>query len=821
MNHKKFLGAASAALMIVIILTLVLAPEAWAASKSNTLYKFKFGKDGKQPYVGLISDAAGNLYGTTTQGGINEFGIVFKLTPNSNGSWTEKVLHRFSRTNGDGALPRARLTLDAAGNLYGTTVGGGVGSCVTEDYGCGTVFKLIPKPDGSWAEAVLYKFTGAADGAGPYADLIFDPAGNLYGTTTGAGNRFGTVFKLTPKPDGSWAESVLYTFCSLSNCADGGNSWSGLIFDQNGNLYGATASGGTFNRGTVFNLTPNADGSWTEHVLYSFTGDTDGQSPEGDLIFDQEGNLYGTTSGGAGEWNGGVVFQLTPNADGSWNESVLYRFCSQTNCNDGINPSAGLIFDSAGNLYGTTTGGGRTAGNVFELAPNANGSWTESVLYRFCQTDCNDGINPSAGLIFDKKGNLYSTALGGVYGDGVVFKLVPHPKKSWTESVLHAFSDTIGDGWPTAGLVLDAAGNLYGTTPQGGTGCGKVFKLAPNPHGTWAESVLYQFAGGMDGCQPYAGLIFDQSGNLYGTTLYGGNSACGFGGCGVVFKLTPNLGGSWTESVLYSFTGFTDGISPAASLIFDPAGNLYGTTERGGGNCYNQGCATVFKLAPNTDGSWTESVLYLFCSLKNCHDGGYPSFAGLVLDQPGNLYGTTPIGGYSGCGVVYKLAPNLDGSWTETAIHQFSCGKDGGNPVAGVIFDKAGNLYGTTQTGGTYGHGVAFKLTPSTNGSWTEKQIHHFTGGKDGGNPMASLIFDQVGNLYGTASGGGAAGYGVVFRLTPNSNGRWSETVLQAFTNHPGAYPVADLIFDAAGNLYGTTPGDGTTTHGSVFEITP
>ena len=244
------------------------------------------------------------------------------------------------------------------------------------------------------------------------------------------------------------------------------------------------------------------------------------------------------------------------------------------------------------------------------------------------------------------------------------------------------------------------------------------------------------------------------------------------------------------------------------------------------------GVIATTKAAPRSS-SWRrtrteagpESVLYLFCSLKHCHDGAYPSFASLILDQAGNLYGTTPLGGLiscpSGCGEAYKLTPNPPGSWTETVIHTFTLGKDGRNPMAGMILDQSGNLYGTTQIGGAYGYGTVFELMPSSNGSWTVEELHQFTGGKDGGNPMASLIFDQVGNLYGTTQKGGASGYGVVFKLASNSNERWSETVLHAFANHTAADPVSGLILDAAGNLYGTAPGDGTTTHGEVFEITP
>jgi uncharacterized repeat protein (TIGR03803 family) len=335
---------------------------------------------------------------------------------------------------------------------------------------------------------------------------------------------------------------------------------------------------------------------------------------------------------------------------------------------------------------------------------------------------------------------------------------------------------------------------------------------------------LYKFPGGKDGKFPQASLIFDPDGNLYGTTAGGGAT-----GGGTAFKLTPHSNGSWTESVLYSFcsrTNCVDGEAPLASLIFDPDGNLYGTTQVGGARGVG---GTVFKLAPNADGSWRESVLHSFCSRTNCSDGDNPE-ANLIFDPDGNLYGTTQVGGAHGVGgTVFKLAPNADGSWRESVLHSF-CSRphcsDGEFPEASLIFDPDGNLYGTTfGGGGLFGGGTVFKLAP--NGR--ESVLHSFcfrTNCVDGAQP-AGLVFDFAGNLYGTTESGGdqgcfsGDGCGIVFKLTPNSEGGWNERVLHTFADHPGANPFAPLISDVAGNLYGTTEGDGTTTHGSVFEITP
>jgi len=426
MNHERFLGAVSAALMIVIAIVM-LVPGAWAQSNFKTLYKFRGRKDGNVPIAGLVFDAAGNLYGTTYRGGnsghqcfaVGDCGVVFKLSPNPDGSWKEMVIHRFE-SGQDGRQPFASLILDKAGNLYGTTPhGGGKEGRHIASYG--TVFKLAPNPDGSWTESILHRFTGGenGDGARPFAGLIFDTAGNLYGTTYvgGTSNR-GTVFKLAPNPDGSWTESILYRFTGGRN-GDGARPTSGLIFDTGGNLYGTTTTGGV-----VFKLAPNPDGSWTESVL------SYGHGPSSGLIFDTAGNLYGTTRGG-GVHNGGSVLKLTPSPDGSWAESVEYSFCSRTNCRDGAYPYGGVIFDQAGNLYGTTLQGGTPfscdegegCGVVFKLTPNSNGGWDETVVHHFAG---HPGAYPYAVVILDTAGNLYGTTAGdGSTTHGSVFEITP------------------------------------------------------------------------------------------------------------------------------------------------------------------------------------------------------------------------------------------------------------------------------------------------------------------------------------------------------------------------------------------------------------
>lgn len=379
---------------------------------------------------------------------------------------------------------------------------------------------------------------------------------------------------------------------------------------------------------------------------------------------------------------------------------------------------------------------------------------------------------------------------------------------------LYKFTGGADGGRPVAGLIFDSAGNLYGTTPSGGAyNGGTVFRLTPNGDGTWTQSVLHSFqVDSDDGLYPTCELLQDAAGNLYGTTQQGGVNRVG-----TVFELISDGDGTWSESVLHSFdSDGKDGINPYGGLVFDQAGSLYGTTFLGG----THRSGTVFKLTSNGDGTWTESVLHSFHQ-SSSNDGGHP-MARLVFDAAGNLYGTTHIGGADHVGTVFSLTPQGDESWKAHLLHTFkTIRSDGNSPFAGsLIFDSQGRLYGTTQLGGAHGAGTVFRLTPNGNGSWKESLLHSFAG-KDGSVPLSGLVFDALGNLYGTTGGGGPANDGTVFALRGNGKGGWQETVIDSFRNHPGAYPLSVLIRDSQGNLYGTTQGDGSTTFGSVFEINP
>jgi uncharacterized repeat protein (TIGR03803 family) len=399
-------------------------------------------------------------------------------------------------------------------------------------------------------------------------------------------------------------------------------------------------------------------------VLWNFgSAPNDGAGAFGNLIFDRSGNLYGTTAGGGGANEGGTVFELSPNADGSWTETILYSFCALAGCVDGSEPVAGLVFDSAGNLYGTTIAGGQnscdfsgegTCGTVFELSPSSNpgAPWTETVLYSFClggsDGGCQDGAEPASQLAIDASGNLYGTTTTGgtnIIG-GTVFEM-SRGNGGWAHSVLYDFcvngqNHICPDGAdPQAGVTLDSAGNLYGTTERGGdlknTGNGTVYKLSPGSNG-WTETLLLPSNDPLKrGGTPLGGVSFDPLGNLYGTFSFGGaNSA------GDVFRLDAK-NGTFTK---FSFNG-SNGDTPSAGVLVDSKNAaLYGTTRIGG----STGNGTIFQIVAPAQ----ETVLYNFCSEPKCTDGDTP-LAVLIADKSGNLYGTASLGGANGQGVVFEM----------------------------------------------------------------------------------------------------------------------------------------------------------------------
>jgi len=744
--------------IITLALVFLLALGAGQAVQAQTfdlLYQFKSGPDGAYPIPSLILDSKGNLYGTASADGAYAAGTVFKVSP----AGKETVLYSFTGTGGDGAYPSpGPLLRDSAGNLYGTTMNGG--SC------CGTVFKI----DSTGKETVLYKFAGTGgDGSDPQQGVVADSSGNLYGTTYGGGAYgVGTVFKL----DSTGNETVLYSF-NPSNGTDGYNPSGGsLLWGSGGNLYGTTYLGGTGYYGTVFKV----DTTGAESVLCNFDF-TDGAIPYGTLVADKAGNLYGTAALG-GTYEDGVVFKC----DTSGNLTDLYSFSGTGG--DGNYPAGGLVRDSAGNLYGATGSGGTGYyGTVFKLDTTGK----ETILHSFVGTD---GFDPYYGLVRYAKGNLFGdTYQGGKYGGGVVFKL-----QGQTFSLLYQFKPGPGGINPDAGVILDPHGNLYGTTYLDGAAGGTVYKLSANGK----ETVLYSFTGlSGDGYFPFYGsLVRDSAGNLYGTTSDGGtlDQYCPFG-CGTVLKVdSPGK-----ETVLHAFTGTgNDGYMPFAGVTRDPSGNLYGLTPFGG----TYGGGVAYEL----DSTGKETILHSF----GIQGDGYNPQAGLIRDSAGDLYGTTASGGSSYNGTVFGLSS----SGTETILYNFTGGADGGSPLSGLIRDSAGNLYGTTNMGGASGYGTVFKVTASG----TETVLYSFAGGTDGQYPAeGSLVRDKSGNLYGTTPSGGAYGFGIVFRIDTKGN----ETILHSFAGTDGKGPYGTLVMDSTGALYGTANDGGAYGGGVVFKITP
>ncbi len=529
-------------------------------------------------------------------------------------------------------------------------------------------------------------------------------------------------------------ENTLYQFCQQANCTDGADPFQGgLVQDSEGNLYGTTFVGGTHNAGVIFEVSPPPGGSgpWTEKVLYNFCSAAhcaDGANPYAGVVFDSRGNLYGTTNSGGPvfDYTHGVAYKLSPPAGGHgpWTETVIYNFCSMDNCPDGDMPESNLIFDGGGNLYGTTSAGGVLGyGMVFKLAPPPGGSglWTETKLYSFCLiVGCPDGLNPgTANLIFDAQGNLYGTTqFGGDQNDGgIVYRLSPQisPYGLWTETVLHVFCTLCGTGnVPYAGVVLDSQGNLYGaTTRDGHSGNGDIYELNPPPGGSgpWNETIIGDFGS-------YSSLIFDPNGNLYGS------SSTVVGGGGIAAELSRS-GGTWTESLLYTFCsgyGCAPGLSPFSPLLLDHEGDLYGTAgggDYGGGAVYEllAGVPTNTNLvtAPNPSDRDQTVVMTATVTAQN---GSTPTGT-VIFNSDGSQIGSASL---NGAGVaVFTDASLPPETYTLTAVYQPSTTWYGS--TSNAVIQIVNPWYASTTTvssspnPSTVGQSVTFTASVGPSGS--------------------------------------------------------------------------------------------------------
>ncbi len=693
------------------------------AQTETVLHNFTIFPDGATPFGTLAIDSSGNLFGTTFQGGTNNIGTVFEYS--ASGAYT--VLHSFTADGADGSGPYSGVTIDAAGNLYGTTSTGGT-------FGLGTIYKLTP----SGQETVLHSFAGASDGSAPYSGVTLDAAGNLYGTTYKGGTaNVGVVYRIAS----SGIETILHSF---TGGADGANPYAGLAIDPAGNLYGTTFAGGQNNEGLIFKMSPTG----LETVLYN------GGAPKTGVTLDAEGNLYGAL--------GYDVYKLTA--------SGQYTVIAQVNIKtygDYVSPIT-LARDTAGNLYGTTNAAHQQDityaphGAAFKVSPAGE----VTLLCLFPGESAEDapesGTFSNLGVVLDGEGNVYgATSNAGVAG--AIYKVDP----ALTTIQLHNFTGAPGGNSPR-GLIAFSNGELYGANDLGGVwNEGVIYRM----NSSGKETVLYSFTGGDDGATPEGAPVMDAQGNLYGSTFSGGTW-----NEGVIFKLSP----SGQETVLYTFGAGVnydcpDGCSPGG-VAMDAVGNLYGTAF-GGGTIGNGG---VFKVSP----SGQETMLYNF----GAPGDGYIPNGAVVLDPEGNVYGTTSSGGAFGYGTVFQVSPEGQ----ETILYAFPGGSEGGYPTIGPVMDAAGNLYGATGFEGS--DGVLFQLNPSHNYS----VLHTFTGGADGGSP-GGLALDAHGNLFGSSSVGGVTGYGVVFEYT--SKGQFE--TLYNFPS-PGDAGGASIAVSPSGIIYGT-----------------
>lgn len=383
--------------------------------------------------------------------------------------------------------------------------------------------------------------------------------------------------------------------------------------------------------------------------------------------------------------------------------------------------------------------------------------------------------------------------------------------------VVYSFEGDEDGEYPSTELVVDAAGNLYGTSVQGGeVGGGTVFQLTPS-QGGWVHTVLYSFTGGADGGQPYGGVTLDGQGNLYGTAVIGGTGGtCVEEGCGVVYKLTKS-GDNWTQSVVYNFTGGDDGYGPGSPVTIGGDGSLYGMTPTGGA----YGLGVIFQLKPDQGGDWLFRVIHAYTGGE---DGGAGSAGRMLLDESGALYGVATVGGEHGKGTAFRLRRTQGGAWRFKTIYAFKGQPDAGFPYGGLARDGAGNLYGTTYYDGANNLGSVYQLAQSSLGKWRERVLYSFKGGADGSNSISNLVLDGAGNLYGTTSEGGAPGCscGTIFKLARGNDGKWTESVVHRFEGTPdGAYPYAGMVRGEDGSLYGATVHGGEDDEGSVYQFTP
>ncbi len=727
---------------------------------------------GRYPHGVLAQGSDGNFYGTTLEGGSQNLGTVFRITPA--GVLTTLVEFTDNGMTNNGASPRATLIKGSDGNFYGTTSslpasGGGATPSI------GTVFKMTP----AGVLTTLVEFT-YSNGAYPSGGVVEGSDGNFYGTTSqGGASDYGTVFKMTP----AGVLTTLVGFTGSGGSNKGAYPQAGLVQGSDGIFYGTTEYGGASDYGTVFKIT--SAGLLTTLVEFEVNN---GSRPVAGFVQGSDGSFYGTTSSG-GAFGLGTVFKMT--------SAGALTTLGDSDFAGGNAPYGGLVQGSDGSFYGTTSGGETGGhGTVFKITPA--GVLTTLVAFAGNGTSI-EGRSPEGRMAQDNEGNLYgTTSSGGPNGRGTVFKMTP----IGALTTLAGFTGSNGEQ-PPAGVLRAADGNLYGTTRLGGAGHGTVFKITPD--GVLTTLVTFNVSNGE---QPYGALVQDGVGNFFGTTFFGGAF-----GRGTVFKLTP--AGELTTLVAFSqVIGSNQGFYPGAGLVLANDGNFYGTTSSGGGPS-NHG--TVFKMTP----AGVLTPLVEFTGNGATNKGSYPP-ASLVQGSDGNFYGTTVVGGAFNLGTVFRMTP----IGVLTTLVEFTGNgltNKGANPLAGVVQGSDGNFYGTTALGGASGYGTVFQMSPA--GVLTT--LVEFTLA-DEGRPRGDLIPATDGNLYGTASGPDGSIYRLIFPGAPlvfakgalpgsfsalvearaNARGAATAVALEYGNdgqNFPNTVPVASNLTGFQTRLVGTT----------------
>lgn len=766
------------------------------------------------PVPGLARDNAGALYGAAVWGGPQNSGGVYKLTPPAPGetAWAMTVLHSFA-DGPNSALPQAPI-LDSAGAVYGVLYFGGP----TQK---GQIYKLRPPsaPGGAWTFAIIYTFTGAADGEGPRGRLRFDASGALYGVTAyGGANRAGVVYRLTSSDAAhdSWTYEKLWDL-ETPDGQGGSARATEPAFDAAGALYTATAATRT-GAGAVIRLIRPATGEtvWKRQFVYRFTGGADGAQP-GPITLAANGAVFGMTTGG-GAAGAGQIYRIAPPPPGQsgWTKTALHDFAGGA---DGGYPAGGLLIDTGGALYGATS---RTATNapgvVFRLAPPAPGAaaWTKTILASFYRGDA-DGLDS---LTFDASGYLNLAATnGGAAGRGAIYTIMlpPYRITNQNKTTLYSFPGGLAGAVPDQTPIFGPDGALYGTTQQGGGGgggvpeCGMAYRLAPPAPGqtAWTKTDLAYFSPRPWPCIPWGSMTFGDKGVLYGFSWIGGTYSQG-----TLFRLTPTAN-TWDIATLFKFPGGAGGARPTGQPLLDATGAIYGVADSGG--TYGKGL--VFKLTPGS--TWTQTVLHHFGAPG---DGQYP-LAGLIADTYGALYGTTNSGGASDKGTVFRLTPptTSGGAWTSEVLFSFS-GVDGWQPRGRLTIDSDGSLFGTTMSGGAYGKGSVYRLAPPAAGQtrWTHAVLYNFRGNLDGANPESGVIMGRSHFLYGTTTQGGGSNCGIAYRLIPPdaTYTQWRRLILHSFAcGADGKYPSPGLVSSTHGELYGVTLFGGDSDWGEIFRL--